>query len=81
MFGAERLAPRERGGATPPVVDPADARASLVRLTTRGRAVSCAAVEISSAIETRWREQLGVATPELRAILKSLKSALGGPDV
>jgi len=63
----------ERAGYVERVVDPADGRARLVRITPRGaRTIPIGAAEIA-AVETEWAEHLG---PKRMAQLRHTLSAL-----
>jgi DNA-binding MarR family transcriptional regulator len=55
--------------------DPDDARASRVRLTTRGRAYGRAVRAFARGIEAEWAEQIGAQrVEELRATLQLLRT-------
>jgi len=60
------VAALEREGLVERVPDPADGRARLIRLTSKGRIASALAREVVASVENDWREHLG---PELAASL------------
>jgi DNA-binding MarR family transcriptional regulator len=61
------IAALEREGLVERVPDPADGRARLIRLTSRGRVASTRAREVVLSVEDDWRAHLG---PELAASLR-----------
>ncbi|MDF8263686.1 MarR family winged helix-turn-helix transcriptional regulator [Luteipulveratus flavus] len=64
----------ERAGYVERVVDPTDARARLVRLAVRGRALVEVARRLEAEVEQRWADHLGARdTASLRRILTSLR--------
>jgi DNA-binding MarR family transcriptional regulator len=64
----------ERTGYVARRVDPTDARARLVTLTDRGRAVCRAAAAEVARVEGTWRQHLGAAAYDaLRAALLALR--------
>ncbi|MDE9367767.1 MarR family transcriptional regulator [Luteipulveratus sp. YIM 133132] len=64
----------ERAGYVERVVDPTDARARLVRLAGRGRALVEVARRLEAEVEQRWADHLGARdTASLRRILTSLR--------
>ena len=77
---AQLVADLERHGYVRRVPDPADGRARLVRVTTRGRAVYAIARELIAEIDARLDERMGSAkVRRLRALLEELGEALPGP--
>lgn len=65
----------ERGGYVSRAADPADARAKLVMLAERGRAVQRVARRQERAIEREWTRHLGAEQMRsLRAALSDLRS-------
>ncbi len=50
----------ERGGYVERVPDPTDARARLVRIAPRGRAVQAVATNVEAEVEAEWTRHLGV---------------------
>lgn len=64
----------EAAGYVERVPDPTDARAKLVRMTERGRAVIVTATRIQQGIEQEWRDHLGAtAYDDLFAHLSRLR--------
>jgi len=61
------IAALEREGLVERVPDPADGRARLIRLTSRGRIASERAREAVMSVENAWQDHLG---PELAASLR-----------
>lgn len=51
----------EKGGYVERAVDPADARATLIRVAPRGRAAAAVAAAEIELIERQWRSELGAA--------------------
>ncbi len=51
----------EKGGYVERVPDPTDARARLVRIAPRGRAVQAAAAEVERQVVAEWTRHLGAA--------------------
>jgi len=69
------IADLEAAGYVERVDDPDDARASRVRLTTRGRAYGRAVRAFARSIESEWAEQIGAQrVEELRATLQLLRT-------
>jgi DNA-binding MarR family transcriptional regulator len=69
------IADLEAAGYVERVDDPDDARASRVRLTTRGRAYGRAVRAFARGIEAEWAEQIGAQrVEELRATLQLLRT-------
>jgi len=69
------IADLEAAGYVERVDDPDDARASRVRLTTRGRAYGRAVRAFARSIESEWAEQIGAQrVEELRATLLLLRT-------
>ena len=69
------IADLEATGYVERVDDPDDARASRVRLTTRGRAYGRAVRAFARGIEAEWAEQIGAQrVEELRATLQLLRT-------
>jgi DNA-binding MarR family transcriptional regulator len=67
----------ERLGYAERVPDPADRRAKLVRLTTRGREAVLVAREAIALVEQRWAQRLGAETMiQLRGTLEKLAHAI-----
>lgn len=66
----------EKRGYVERVADPEDARASLVRLTARGRAFTRAARAFALEIEADWNERIGNRSVEdLRTALELLRQS------
>lgn len=66
----------EKHGYVERVPDPDDARASLVRLTARGRTFARAVRGFAQEMEGRWAEQIGARrVDDLRASLELLRRA------
>lgn len=64
----------EAAGYVTRVPDPTDARARLVMLTEKGRAVCYAAASEISSVERQWRKDLGAKRyQEMRATLMQLR--------
>ena len=67
----------EKAGYVERVEDPHDARASLVRLTSRGRAFGRAVRTFVHGVEADWAERVGARRmEELRAALELLRASL-----
>jgi DNA-binding MarR family transcriptional regulator len=63
------------------VDDPGDARASLIRLTPRGRAFGRAVRTFTRSVETDWARRIGAARiTELKSILLELRETLAEPE-
>jgi DNA-binding MarR family transcriptional regulator len=64
----------EAGGYVERAPDPSDARARLIRITSRGYDVIAVAGAVQDQIETEWRQHLGARqTDQLRQILVRLR--------
>ena len=64
----------ERAGYVRRVPDPTDARARLVQMAERGRALVALARQVETEVEAEWTAHLGVeATAVLRATLERLR--------
>jgi DNA-binding MarR family transcriptional regulator len=67
----------EKQGYVQRVPDPADARASLIRLTARGRAFGRAVRSLARSVESEWTERIGARkVGELREALEALRASL-----
>jgi DNA-binding MarR family transcriptional regulator len=64
----------EKRGYVERAPDPSDARASLVRLTSRGKAFARASRSFSDEMEADWSQRVGVRrVEELKATLEALR--------
>src|SRR5690242_13915547 len=69
----------EKHGYVERVPDPDDARASLVRLTSRGRAFAKAIRAFAREVEEDWAKRVGARRVEdLRSTLELLRTSLAG---
>jgi DNA-binding MarR family transcriptional regulator len=76
---AELVAHLERHGYVERIPDPADRRAKLVRVTSRGRQAVPVARDAIAEVEERWSEVLGERDMNrLRGLLERLNEKLGG---
>jgi len=66
----------EEHGYVERIADPADARATLVRLTARGRAFGRAIRQFARDVEAQWAQRVGAERiEELRATLELLRTS------
>ena len=69
----------EKHGYVERVPDPDDARASLVRLTSRGRAFARAIRAFAREVEEDWAQRVGARRlDDLRSTLELLRASLAG---